>query len=49
VAELVPLLQHGRLDTSDIFTQSMTLDQAPEAYALVAARTDDCVKVALTI
>ena len=46
--ELVPLLQAGRLDVSGIFTQSMTLDAAPNAYAAVAARTADCIKVILT-
>ncbi|CDO89106.1 zinc-binding dehydrogenase [Mycobacterium triplex] len=47
--ELVPLLRSGRLDVSGIFTDTMTLDEAPAAYAAVAARTDDCVKVALTM
>lgn len=46
--ELVPLLQSGRLDVSDIFTHSMRLDEAPAAYAAVAARDADCVKVVLT-
>lgn len=46
--ELVPLLQAGRLDVSGIFTHAMTLDDAPKAYAAVAARTADCVKVTLT-
>lgn len=47
--ELVPLLQAGRLDVSGIFTQSMTLDEAPQAYSAVAARTADCIKVALAL
>jgi threonine dehydrogenase-like Zn-dependent dehydrogenase len=46
-AELVPLIQHGRLDTSGIFTHSYALEDAAEAYAAVAARTADCVKVVL--
>lgn len=47
--ELVPLLASGRLDVSGIFTDSMPLADAPAAYAAVAARTADCVKVALTL
>jgi 2-desacetyl-2-hydroxyethyl bacteriochlorophyllide A dehydrogenase len=46
--ELIPLLQAGRLDLSGIFTQSMTLEEAPQAYAALAARTADCIKVTLT-
>jgi 2-desacetyl-2-hydroxyethyl bacteriochlorophyllide A dehydrogenase len=46
--ELVPLLQSGRLDVSDIFTHTMPLDEAPAAYAAVAARDADCLKVVLT-
>jgi threonine dehydrogenase-like Zn-dependent dehydrogenase len=46
--ELIPLIQSGRLDTSGIFTDSMPLDDAAAAYAAVAARTADCVKVILT-
>ena len=45
--ELIPLIQAGRLDTSGIFTDSMALADAPAAYAKVAARSADCVKVAL--
>ena len=46
--QLIPLIQSGRLDTRDIFTHSMSLDDAPAAYAAVAARSADCVKIALT-
>ncbi|MDH6245771.1 alcohol dehydrogenase catalytic domain-containing protein [Mycobacterium sp. OTB74] len=46
--ELVPLLQAGRLDVNGIFTHAMKLDEAPQAYAAVAARTADCIKVTLT-
>ena len=46
--ELIPLIQSGRLDTSGIFTDSMALSDAPAAYAKVAARTADCIKVILT-
>lgn len=47
-AELIPLIQSGRLDTSGIFTDTLALDDAAAAYAAVAARSSDCVKVALT-
>lgn len=47
--QLVPLLQSGRLDVSGIFTDTMPLADADAAYAAVAARTADCVKVALTM
>lgn len=47
--ELVPLLQSGRLDTSGIFTDAYTLTDAAAAYAAVASRTGDCVKVSLTV
>ena len=46
--ELIPLIQSGRLDTSGIFTDSMDLADAPAAYARVASRSADCIKVALT-
>ncbi len=45
--DLVPLVQHGRLDTTDLFTQEFALDDAAAAYAAVAARTADCLKVSL--
>lgn len=48
-AELIPLIQAGRLDTSGIFTDSMSLDDAPAAYAKVASRSADCVKVMLQV
>lgn len=47
--QLVPLLQSGRLDVSGIFTDTMPLADASAAYAAVAARTADCVKVALSL
>lgn len=47
--ELIPLIQAGRIDTSGIFTHTMSLVDANAGYAAVAARTADCVKVTLTI
>lgn len=46
--ELVPLVQHGRLDTTGIFTHTFELQDAAAAYAAVAARTPECLKVMLT-
>jgi 2-desacetyl-2-hydroxyethyl bacteriochlorophyllide A dehydrogenase len=46
-APLVPLVRHGRLRTDGIFTHTFALDEAPQAYAAVAARTADCMKVML--
>jgi hypothetical protein len=37
------------MDVSGIFTDTMALSDAPAAYTAVAARTADCVKVALTV
>ena len=45
--ELVPLLQSGALDTAGIFTHSFDLSEAADAYAAVAARSADCIKVVL--
>lgn len=47
--DLVPLVQHGRLDCSGIFTHAYDLDDAEAAYAAVAARSADCLKVRLRV
>jgi 2-desacetyl-2-hydroxyethyl bacteriochlorophyllide A dehydrogenase len=46
-AELVPLVQYGRLDTSGIFTHEFDLDDAAAAFVGAAARSDHCLKVKL--
>lgn len=43
-SQLVPLVQHGRFDTSGIFTHTFDLDDAAAAYSAVAARGSDCLK-----
>jgi threonine dehydrogenase-like Zn-dependent dehydrogenase len=43
--ELVPLVQLGRLRTDGIFTHTFPLTEAPQAYAAVAARSAECIKV----
>ncbi|HEX4244761.1 MAG TPA: alcohol dehydrogenase catalytic domain-containing protein [Acidimicrobiales bacterium] len=45
--ELVPLVTNGRIRTDGIFTHRFPLADAPQAYAAVAARTADCIKVML--
>lgn len=45
--QLIPLLQAGRLPVDGIFTTELPLEQAPEAYRAVAARSGDVVKVLL--
>ncbi|WP_324738981.1 alcohol dehydrogenase catalytic domain-containing protein [Mycobacterium sp. 5-140-3-2] len=45
--ELLPLIMAGRLDTSGIITQRHHLEDAPQAYELVAARSPECTKVLL--
>lgn len=47
--ETLPLIAAGKLDTTGVFTGRMPLDQAADAYAMVAARTADCTKVMLTV
>ena len=45
--ELVPLVQNGRLRTDGIFTHEFALADAATAYAAVAERSADCIKVLL--
>jgi threonine dehydrogenase-like Zn-dependent dehydrogenase len=45
--QLVPLVQSGALPTEGVFTHSFALADAAEAYAAVAARSADCLKVVL--
>ena len=45
--ELVPLVQHGRLRTDGIFTHEFALADAAVAYAAVAERSAECMKVLL--
>jgi 2-desacetyl-2-hydroxyethyl bacteriochlorophyllide A dehydrogenase len=47
-AELVPLVRSGGIDTTGIFTHTYPLADAAAAYAAVAARSADCLKVLLT-
>jgi 2-desacetyl-2-hydroxyethyl bacteriochlorophyllide A dehydrogenase len=44
-AELVPLVQNGRLRTDGIFTHEFALADAAAAYAAVAERSAGCIKV----
>ena len=47
-SDLVPLVLDETIDTTGIFTHHFALDEAPAAYAAVAERSADCVKVTLT-
>lgn len=47
-ADLVPMVQNQRIDVSGIFTHTYPLSEAPAAYAAVAARSADCLKVLMT-
>lgn len=44
-AELVPLIERGRLRTDGIFTHEFALADAAAAYAAVAERSPECIKV----
>jgi 2-desacetyl-2-hydroxyethyl bacteriochlorophyllide A dehydrogenase len=45
--DLLPLVTGGSLRTDGVFTHTFPLEAAAEAYAAVAARSPDCVKVML--
>jgi 2-desacetyl-2-hydroxyethyl bacteriochlorophyllide A dehydrogenase len=45
--DLIPLVTSGQLRTDGIFTHWLSLEEAPAAYERVAARSGDCIKVAL--
>jgi len=45
--ELIPLLQAGRLDVDGIFTDTMSLDHATQAYAAAFSRSAEHLKIAL--
>ena len=45
--ELVPLVASGRISTDGIITHEFALADAAKAYAAVAARSADCIKVML--
>jgi threonine dehydrogenase-like Zn-dependent dehydrogenase len=49
---LQPLLRHienGDIDPSFIITHRMKLDEAPQGYATFQAKTDDCLKIVMTV
>jgi 2-desacetyl-2-hydroxyethyl bacteriochlorophyllide A dehydrogenase len=46
--DLVPMVLDGTIDTTGIFTHGFALDDAAAAYAAVAERSAECVKVTLT-
>jgi alcohol dehydrogenase len=48
IAELVDLIQTGRLDLTPIITHRMSLDEAVGAYETFDKRTDGAIKILLT-
>ncbi len=44
---LLDRIEKGDLDPSFIITHRLALDEAPEGYALFAAKRDECIKVVL--
>ncbi len=47
--DLLPLVASGRMATDRIFTHHFPLEQAPAAYAAVAARSGDCIKTVFDV
>lgn len=47
IDELMARVVRGELDTTDIITHRLPLDEAPRAYAMFNAKEDGCVKVVL--
>lgn len=47
IRKLWPLLLQGRIDPSPVFTHTVALDEAPAAYASMAAREPGWVKAAI--
>jgi threonine dehydrogenase-like Zn-dependent dehydrogenase len=45
---LLARIEKGEIDPGFIITHHMSLDQAPDAYAMFVAKRDDCEKVVLT-
>ncbi len=48
VDRLMPLIEQGRLDPTEIISHRMPLDDGIKGYEVFAARTDDVLKVVLT-
>ena len=47
---LAPLLEKivaGEIDPSFVITDTISIEQAPEAYATFEARSDECIKVVI--
>lgn len=45
--KLLPLIEHGRIDPSSIFTDILPLSQAEQGYELMRSRASGTIKVAL--
>ena len=44
---LLERIQKGEIDPSFVITHRMTLDQAPQGYAMFREKQDDCIKIVM--
>jgi threonine dehydrogenase-like Zn-dependent dehydrogenase len=44
---LLQLIEEGRIDPSFVVSHRLTLDQAPQGYAMFRDKQDECIKVVL--
>jgi threonine dehydrogenase-like Zn-dependent dehydrogenase len=44
---LLERIQKGEIDPSFVITHRMTLDQAPQGYAMFKDKQDDCIKIVM--
>jgi threonine dehydrogenase-like Zn-dependent dehydrogenase len=44
---LLKLIEEGRIDPSFVISHRLTLDQAPQGYAMFRDKQDECIKVVL--
>ena len=47
-AELIRLIERGRIDTNPLITHSLPLNKILEGYRIFEQRQDDCIKCAIT-
>ena len=47
-AELIRLIERGRIDTNPLITHSLPLNKIREGYRIFEQRQDDCIKCAIT-
>ena len=47
MAQVIPLVQQGKLDPTGIITHTLSLAEADRAYDIFANKKDGCIKVLL--